>query len=38
MLWGHKGGDPDPGQAVPEEVSLGWSLPEQMGKDLNTEE
>ena len=30
--------DPDPSQVVPEEGSLGWSLPEQMRKDLNTEE
>lgn len=31
-------GDRDPGQVVPEEGSLGWSLPEQMRKDLNTKE
>lgn len=32
MLCGHRGRDPDLGQVVLEEVSLGWSLQEQRGK------
>lgn len=32
MLCGYRGRDPDPGQVVLEEVSLGWSLQEQMEK------
>lgn len=34
MSWGHRGKDSDPGQVVPEGVSLGWNLPKQMGKDV----
>lgn len=34
VLLGHRRKDPDPGQVVPEEVSLERSLSEQMGKDL----
>lgn len=34
VLLEHRRKDPDAGQVVPEEVSLGRSLPEQMGKAL----